>query len=249
MKKLLVLSFYLFIFSVFPAIANAASLTFSPATGTFNKGCPVKLDIKLDTGGQLTDGTDAIIIYDQAKLTANTITSGSIYTEYPGNSIDDTAGRITISGLASFSSPFSGSGTLATVNFTVKENAQVGATMVKFDYDPTGKSAAPECSTSGTNTCDSNVVQRGNNSDILTSVGSGNYTIGSGTCGASSISGGGSGGGQGAVGDPATPSAQIPLKQPPLKELPQGGTKEFTFMIAILGSALTVLGILGIALL
>ena len=52
--------------------------------------------------------------------------------------------------------------------------------------------------------------------------------------------------GQGAVG---SGSAQIATPPPERKTLPEGGTKELTFMITIVGTVLTVLGILGLALL
>lgn len=244
MKKLLI-PLLLILALVNPSFAMAATLVLSPSSGTFNKNCPMDIEIKLDTGGQQTDGTDAIIFYDSSKLTATTPTNGSIYSEYPGTNVDDQGGKITISGLASVASAFSGAGTLATLHFTVKDTSTTGATVVRFDFDPNDK----------TKTTDSNVVERGTVVDILSSVTNGNYTIGSGTtCGASSSStspgGTNTPGGQGAViVVPSTPSAQIPVKQIPVKTLPPAGSEQFTFTIAIVGSVLTVLGILGLALL
>lgn len=240
MKKLLAIIFYSFLLGVYPSFAFAATLSLSPASGTFNKGCSFALDIKLDTGGQQTDGTDAILLFDQGKLTATSITSGTIYSDYPGNNTDNDTGKVFVSGLASVSSAFSGSGTLATINFTVKDTAATGATIIKFDFDPNDK----------TKTTDSNVVERGTNAEILSSVVNGNYILGTGSC----TNGGGTGtlpktggGGQGAV---STPSGQLPGGgQIPVKTLPPAGSEQFTYMIAILGSALTVLGILGIILL
>ena len=240
--------FYILILSIFPTYTQAASLTLSPATGAFNKGCQVNVEIKLDTGGQQTDGTDAIVLFDAAKLTANPVTPGTIFPDYPGNNVDNETGKIMVSGLPSVSSAFSGQGTLATLNFTVKDTAAVGATIIKFDYDPSGKSASAQCMSSGTNTCDSNVVPKGGNLDILSSVGNGTYTIGTGACATLG------GGGQGAVGIGGTAPSQtqikeIPVKEVPIKTLPPAGSEQFTFMVAILGSALTVLGILGLVLL
>lgn len=240
MKKLLI-PLLLILALANPAYAFAATLSLSPSSGTFNKGCQVNIEIKLDTGGAQTDGTDAIILFDQGKLTANSITPGTIYSDYPGNNPDNEGGKVTISGLASISSTFSGQGTLATIHFTVKENAGTGATIVKFDFDPNDK----------TKTTDSNVVQRGTIQDILSSVTNGNYTIGTGAC-------------AGATPIPtiiprgapivSTPSSQIPVKEIPIKEvpiktLPPAGSEQFTFTIAIVGTVLTVLGILGLALL
>lgn len=221
-----------------PTAAFAATLSLSPSSGTFNRGCSFSLEIKLDTAGLQTDGTDAILLFDQSKLTANSITSGTIYADYPGNNIDNAAGKVTSSGLASISSAFSGAGSLASINFTVKDSSATGATIIKFDFDPNDKAK----------TTDSNVVQRGTVVDILSSVTDGNYTIGTGACAAATPAptilprtGGVAG---------ATPSGGqqggvvVPLQTPP-----PAGSQQFTFTLAIVGSVLTVLGILGLALL
>lgn len=240
MKILIKRFFALVVASLFfasPVFAQTATLSLSPPSGTFNKNCSFALEIKLNTGGAETDGTDAIVLYDQSKLTATSISSGSIYPDYPGNNIDEVLGKVTVSGLASVASPFTGSGTLATINFTIKDTAAIGATMVKFDFDPANKAK----------TTDSNVVQRGTVADILNSVSSGNYTIGAGTCGATPAptilprTGG-----QGAV---STPSGQQVYTTPPSQTLPPAGSEQFTYTIAIVGSVLTILGILGLALL
>lgn len=242
MKNIFTILAFLWFLIISPSVVLAAdaTLALSPSTGTFNKGCAFSLNITLDTGGTQTDGTDAIVFYDSSRLTANSINAGTIYADYPGNNIDSASGKIMVSGLASVTSSFSGQGTLATINFTVKEDAPTGVTQVKFDFDPSDK----------TKTTDSNVVKKGETpTDILGAVTNGNYTVGSGSCGSAagapaSVTLPATGIGQGAVTVGSTPSAQIPIKT-----LPEGGTQEFTFMLAILGSALTVLGILGLALL
>lgn len=243
MKKLLIITCYLLLVTfVTPALAWAATLSLSPATGAFNKGCQFDVKIELDTGGQDTDGTDAIILYDTSRLTATAPTSGTIYPDYPGTNVDDQAGKITISGLASVTTAFKDVGTLATLHFSVKASAATGATLVRFDFEPGGK------------TTDSNVVQRGTVQDILSSVTNGNYTIGTGACAQASPSPSPATppvitGGQGTVVVASPPAEQIPVKEVPVKTLPPAGSEQFSYMIVILGSALTVLGILGLALL
>lgn len=233
--SLLAFSFSLF---AFPAgvFAQAATLSLDPPTGTFNLGCSFSLKVNLDTGGAQTDGTDAILLYDSSRITANSITNGTIYPDYPGNNIDAQNGKITISGLASVTTAFSGVGALATVNFTVNSSAPTGATQVKFDFDPINKAK----------TTDSNVVQRATVVDVLNSVVDGNYTIGGGACGTTPISTTAPSfskpPGQGTVTIPATPSSEF-------KTLPPAGSQELTFTLAIVGLSLTVLGILGLALL
>lgn len=241
MKKITFTMFIIvIIFILVPsALAQQATLSLSPASGTFNKSCPFTLQIQLNTAGAQTDGTDAILLYDSSRITATSITNGTIYSDYPGNNIDDTNGKVTISGLASISSPFLGQGTLATVNFAVKDNAQPGATQIKFDFDGNNKAK----------TTDSNVVQRGTVADILSSVVNGNYTIGSGACGVASPSP--TPAARGAPGV-ATPSGAVvpPTLDRLVDKTGKGpGTPELTSTLAIVGVVLTILGILGLALL
>lgn len=218
--------------------AQAAVLSLDPTSGTFNRGCSFSLKVNLDTGGAQTDGTDAILFYDVSRLTAVSITNGTIYPDFPGNNIDAQTGKISILSLASVNSPFTGKGTLATVNFKVTDTAATGATQITFDFDPNNKAK----------TTDSNVVEKNTIVDVLNSVVNGNYTIGTGSCGlvpspspaATIIPRGG---------PSSTPSATIaplPTKQP---VLPPAGSEQFTFAVAIFGGVLTVLGILGLALL
>lgn len=229
-----------------PAWAVGATLSLSPSSGTFNKSCSFTLDIVLDTQGTDTDGTDAILIYDASRFTATSITAGTIYPDYPGSNIDEAGGKITVSGLSSVATPFVGKGTLATINFKVLDNAQVGVSQIKFDFDPNDKAK----------TTDSNVVERGTASDILNSVVNGSFTVGAGSCIAASPSPAPPGGFRPGRGSPgiSTPSGAVqpPVYQPPVYQqptLPEGGTKELTYTLTIVGAVLTVLGILGLALL
>ncbi|MBI4035999.1 hypothetical protein HY383_03540 [Candidatus Daviesbacteria bacterium] len=226
--------------------AQTATLSLNPASGTFNQSCSFSLNIDLDSGGTETDGADAILLYDTSRFTATSITKGTIYPDYPGNNIDASSGKITVSGLASVSTPFSGKGTLITVQFTVVPTAPAGVTQIKFDFDPNDKAK----------TTDSNVVQRGTVVDVLNSVVDGSYTIGSGSCAQVSPAPGGSTNplpaGRGSVGtDSAQPKSIVrptETKQP-VATLPPAGLEGLTFNLAIVGGVLTVLGILGLALL
>lgn len=233
MNKILALSLYtLYLILYTPVSVYAATLSLSPSSGTFNKNCKISLKVDLDTGASQTDGADAIIKYDASRFTATSITPGTVYPDYPGSNIDAAAGKITISGLASFSQPFTGQGTLATINLTVAENAPTGLTSIKFDFDPNDKAK----------TTDSNVVERNTIADVLNSVVDGNYTIGTGaSCAGNVITTGTGGTGTGTI---AT-SSGVPIQ----KTLPEGGTETLTYTVAILGSVLTILGILGLALL
>ena len=245
----------MFILLFTPATAMAATLGLNPQAGTFNRGCEFTVSIDLDTQNVAngTDGTDAILHYDPTRFTTNNskITPNtSVYPDFPGTNVCENnelcpgTGKITISGLASVSTPFTGKGKLATITFTVLPEAQTTASGITFDFDPNNK----------LKTTDTNVVQRGTVQDVLSSVTNGNYTVGTGTtCAAQGTTGtststGTSNLGQGAT-TIATPSAQPIFKTIPVKTLPPAGSEKLTFTIAILGSVLTVLGILGLALL
>lgn len=237
-KKFTVLLLFLLFpvtYNLFPASAAQATLSLSPTNGTFNRGCSFALDVNLNTGGASTDGTDAILLYSTSAFSATSVDKGTIYQDYPGTAVDDSAGKVTISGLASVTQSFSGQGKLATVNFTVKDTAPTGTSQIKFDFDP----ANPQ------KTTDSNVVEHSTISEILSSVTNGNYTVGTGTCGATGSTGTGVDGTKGGIGgtEEATPSGDI------YKTLPPAGNEKLTFMLAIVGSTLTILGILGLVIL
>lgn len=227
MIKLLVIGSWLLVslFVVLPV--QAATLSLSPAAGTFNKNCNFTLDLVLDTQGEQTDGTDAYLIYDTSKFIANSITKGTIYTEYSGNNIDTEHQKVYISGLADANAPYNGKGTFASVSFSVKPTTPAGASQIKFDFDPNDK----------TKTSDSNVVLHSADTalDVLSAVVDGTYTVGTGTTCAA----------QGATG--ASASASIAPSATPM--LPNGGSPNLTATLAIVGSILTILGILGLVIL
>lgn len=243
-----------------PIAVMAATLSFDPALGVINKGCEISVKINLDTQGVQTDGTDVIVLFTPAQLTTATslITNGTIYPEYPGNSVDVQGGKISISGISSVSSPFSGSGTFATIKFnvasTLAENTKVN---LNFDFDPNDK----------TKTTDTNVVERGTIADVLSAVTNGSYTVGSGSCAAgitaspSPGSGGGAGsgsaGGQGQVlpgtNPVSTQSAQYQVYKPSLNDITgdgkAAGLLDSTIILTTIGAVLVILGIAGLVML
>lgn len=219
-----------------PAWASGGTLSVSPSSGTFNKGCSFTLTISVNTGGAQTDGTDAILFYDSTRFNAVKINNGTAYADYSGSNIDAQNGKITVSGLAT-GTPFSGSGTLATVDFKVLDDAPAGVTQVKFDFDPNDKAK----------TTDSNIVEHGTVVDVLSQVQDGSYTVGSGTgCTVTTAQGGPSGG--------ATDSGTLVETKTPVKTLDdvvgnKSGSTEGTVFLAVAGTILTILGIVGLVLL
>ncbi len=219
-------------------IVDAATLSLSPATKTLNRGCSYPIQINLNTEGKDTDGTDVILIYESSKLTATTsdIANGTVYPDYPGNSVDPASNRIAIVGLASVTQPFNGSGTFATINFTVNPTAPVGPTTIKFDFDPNNK----------TNSADSNVVEKNTIADLLNQVTDGAYTISSATGCTGGTTGGTVATGSGAIIIASQSAFPTPT---PVASLPSSGSFDQTVAFTIIGVALTVIGIAGLALL
>ncbi|KKR81265.1 MAG: hypothetical protein UU73_C0003G0171 [Candidatus Daviesbacteria bacterium GW2011_GWA1_41_61] len=205
-----------------PALAQTASLSLSPASGTFNQGCTFSVEIKVDTGGNQTDGTDAILFYDPTRFTATDIRNGTVYQSYPQSNIFDSEGKIAIAGVASVSLPFQGVGTLATIDFKVTDTAPTGVSQIKFDFDPNDKEK----------TSDSNIVDRATTSDILSKVSSGSYTVGTGACSKA-----------------VKPVGGVTDTDKVAPTLPQSGAFENTLALAVVGSVLILIGILGLLLL
>lgn len=246
-----------------PASAFAATLSFDPASGVLNKGCEISIKINLDTQGVQTDGTDVIVLFTPAQLSTTTsqITNGTIYPEYPGNSVDSSGGKISISGISSVSSPFSGSGTFATIKLNVASSLKEGDKInLNFDFDPNNK----------TKTTDTNVVERGTIADVLSAVTNGSYTVGAGSCAAgitaspspgAGTAGGGAGGvtgGQGQVLPGTSPttssqSAQYQVYKPNLNDVTGNGKTagllDNTIVLGAVGLILVVLGVAGLAML
>lgn len=243
-KILAGLTFIFFFLIANVANAAASTLTLNPNSGTVNKGCVLTVKIDLNTQGANTDGTDAVLFYDPSKFTVTTgsITNGTIYPDFPGNVVDSQNGKISISGLASVSQGFNGSGTLATINFQVNDAATAGTTQIRFDFDPNNKSK----------TTDSNVVERGTVVDTLNAVTDGTYTIGTGSCNgvASPTPSPSSGlpGGRGGPGGVGSGSGTVNTG-PGATPLPSAALTGPTLVLTIIGVGLTVLGIIGLALL
>lgn len=240
MRKFLVLTLALVISFLFPftqeALAASATLSLSPASGTFNKGCNFSTDVIVDTGGAQTAGTDVILFYDPTRLQALNVVNGRIYSDYPANTIDQQNGKVSISGLTSMSSPFTGQGTFATVNFKVLADAPEGATQITFDFDPTNKAK----------TTDSNVAEVTTVADVLSQVNNGSYIIGSGSCA-----------GVTPTGVAPTLRPTIPQGEPITSPTPTSTTKPLptsadfssTLTIAVAGAILTLIAIVGLTIL
>lgn len=153
--------------------SSGAQLSMNPASATVNRNCLSSTEIKLNTGGHQTDGTDVLVNFDPAKIQGIILKKGSLYPEYLYATINNSEGQIKIAAVASPTQSYSGEGVYATFYYRVKADAPLGSSILKFDFDSNNK----------TKTTDSNVVEKDTASDVLASVTDGNYTIGEGSCG------------------------------------------------------------------
>jgi hypothetical protein len=170
-------------FMIFPrqALGASATLSLSPASGSFTAGHTFDIQVILNTGGAKVVGTDIYINYPKDILALEDIVNGTIFGQYVGKQINNGAGTASLSGLAtSVDVLFSGTGTFATLKF---KGLKQGTANVTFTFTP------------GTRN-DSNVADNETKTDILSSVTNGTYTItgGVGGTGGGATTNSGSGG-------------------------------------------------------
>ncbi|HEY4480380.1 MAG TPA: fibronectin type III domain-containing protein [Candidatus Paceibacterota bacterium] len=149
-------------------VTPSAVLSLSPSSTSVNVNNTFTVNILLNTGGQSAYGVDVNklrfnpavlqVVDADAGTSGVQISPGSLMALTIINNIDNTAGTIQFSQIATPGSTYSGSGTVATVTFRA---ISAGSSSATFDFSLG----------SGT---DSNVAGLGG--DLLASVGSGSYT-------------------------------------------------------------------------
>ena len=148
--------------------AQAATLSLSPASGSYVAGDVFKVDIMLNPAGAPLDGVDihylnypsSLSVVDASGDPVTQITPGSIFDNTVSNTVDSGNRRINFSQTCSGGDPYSGStASLASFYFKVLSS---GTASVTFNY-----------STGSTTDC--NVASDG--SDVLSSVSNGSYTL------------------------------------------------------------------------
>ena len=104
-----------FLSLVYGQTVSAATLEFSPATGSYSTNENFNVEIKVDTSSQDTQSTDAVIEFDTTLLSVENVTHGSFY---PTVLHSEQNGKLYISGVVNdAASVKNGAGTLATVSF------------------------------------------------------------------------------------------------------------------------------------
>jgi hypothetical protein len=142
--------------------ADSASLSFSPAAGTFYVGDQFDLQVRINTDTP-SDAVDAFFSYPQANLSINSLTGGSAFQAYPGL-ITSTPGQVKITGF-SVNNPITGSGTVANLKF--QANQATPCAQLNFNFTLENPPL----------TLDSNVAKAITSEDILKSVTNGCYEL------------------------------------------------------------------------
>jgi hypothetical protein len=154
------------------ASISGAALSLNPNPLETSRGCVSELDINLNTGNRKVDGADVILLYDHLKINIVSVQKGDIFPTFPPSTVDNTTGRVQISGLTIPNQPYTGTGRFATLTLKVLDRAAFGATQLRFDFDPNNPFK----------TNDSNVVENGTIADVLAIAGAGTINIGDDGC-------------------------------------------------------------------
>ncbi|MCL4398001.1 cohesin domain-containing protein [Patescibacteria group bacterium] len=128
-----------FINFIKPASVLAATLSLSPASGTEAVGSTFTVDIIVDPGTDSISAASAIVDFDSSKLTALTVTKGSLFNQDPltntigTSATDPTKGEIRYDS-GSLGTAVTTRGTMATITFRA---IAAGSAPVTFVFDPT----------------------------------------------------------------------------------------------------------------
>jgi hypothetical protein len=96
---------------------SAATLSFTPSSGSFNSGKPFTVAVTLDGAGEAANSSEAIIKFDKTALAVQSVSKdGSAFSMWPKEpAFDNNAGEITYTGGAT--TPVSGKKTIFSIVF------------------------------------------------------------------------------------------------------------------------------------
>ena len=145
-------------FIIWPALAQAASLYFSPSSGTYSVGSAFSVSVYVSSANQAMNAASGVISFPQDKLEATSLSkTGSIFTLWVQEpSFSNSAGTINFEGIV-LNPGFTGAaGKIITINFRAKA---AGSALVNFS--------------SG-----SVLANDGKGTNILTSLGNAQFSLG-----------------------------------------------------------------------
>lgn len=109
--------------------APATTLAFVPATVSKKVGETFSLDVTIDTGENQVVAAELHVVYDPAKLEAQTITNSSLFPNIlTSGTVERGAASITV-GAASATKPITGTGTIAVVRLKALEKTDTPVTV------------------------------------------------------------------------------------------------------------------------
>lgn len=156
--------------------AYAATFAFNPSNANLNQGCNYQATIMIDTQGQESNAADIIINYNineieiidsNSSLPGKQIGTGNAYELYIGNEVNETLGRIRLTG-SSLVQNLNGSRVFATINFKSKPAITSSAFNIVF--------------TGSGDTLDSNIAEANTSLDMLTGVTNATFNFAAGEC-------------------------------------------------------------------
>ncbi|MBU1102666.1 fibronectin type III domain-containing protein [Patescibacteria group bacterium] len=138
------LTFIIGFFVVLPAQAalvgntTQATLSLSPATGSYNANDTFQVSIYINTNGRTIDTVAAYLSYDRVHFSATSIdVTGSVFTMQAENIIDPINGKIKITrGIPYPSTVNSSNGLVARINFTALSGTTPSSDNLTFDFAP-----------------------------------------------------------------------------------------------------------------
>ena len=188
MKKLYIFTIIKLVLSFFGLIATAFSAgayyTLLPLNNTYYVGDIFTVNVLISTGGEDTDSGDVILYYEPEFLEVEdalpavpgvNVMPGTIYQAYPGNMVDTTNGKITITAFSVMAPYNSGLGTGVFATITFKALKVVDFTPVNFDFIPIVGDFYDQYVFGTSQDC--NIAKTGSSADILSSVINGGYKI------------------------------------------------------------------------
>lgn len=124
---------------------------------TTSVGSPIDVDIKLSTGGHTVQGVDVLLKYDPKKIAPlnqnNFFAKGTIFSEYPIATTDQSKGEIRISGIASSTQiGFNGVGVFGSIRL---KSLSKGTTTLSLVVTPNSMS-------------DSNIIEYSTGQNLIT---------------------------------------------------------------------------------
>lgn len=128
---------------------SEAKISLTTPKLSYGVGEVIPVAVTVNTGGRSIDGVDLIVRFDPkaVEVVPGSLIAGKIFSEYPLLSSDAKTGLISISGVSSINSSFTGQGEFALLSLRAKLSGRTSL-VIDFQKDMTTASNLVEASTS-----------------------------------------------------------------------------------------------------